>query len=486
MIKDKDLISIQEVRNKVEISKLAQNEFKKFPQEEIDKIVRSMAMGVTQEIERLAKLAQEETGFGRWESKLEKNRLASTKVYDYIKDMKLVGILNEDTDKKVIEVGVPVGVIAGLVPSTNPTSTVIYKTLISVKSGNSIVFSPHPSAIRCIGETVKIMAKIAEDNGAPKGLIQYIENPSIPGTDALMKHKDVKLILATGGTPMVKAAYSSGTPALGVGPGNVPVFIERSADIKDAVKKIFASKTFDNGIICASEESIITERLIKDQVIEEIKRQGGYFASDEEADKIKALIDTPRGGLNPQIVGKDAQTVAKVAGITIPDNTKLILYEEKGVGPGYGFSKEKLSTLLGFYTVEDWVEACEISHQILNYDGLGHSIAIHSRDEDVIIKFGLEKEVSRVLVNTPSSQGAVGLTTNLAPSFTLGCGAVGGSATSDNVTPRNLINIRRIAYGVEDNTSKETCPVEDDQDSIDKDLIRKLIVEEISRFKSNK
>ncbi len=481
MIKNKDLVSIKEVRDLIEKSKLAQEEFSKFSQEEIDKIVRNMAMAVSNRAERLAKMAQEETGFGRWESKLEKNRMASNKVYEYIKDMKLVGVLNRDEEKKIIEIGVPVGVIAGLVPSTNPTSTVIYKSLIALKSGNSIIFSPHPTAIKCITETVNIMARAAEESGAPKNLIQSMSTLTIEATNELMSHDDVNLILATGGTGMVKAAYSSGTPALGVGPGNVPSFIERTADIKQAVRDIISSKTFDNGIICASEESIITENIIKDKVIEEFKRQGAYFLNDEEAEKFKKIMQAPRGGLNARVVGKDALTLASYAGVNVPANTKIILYAEKGIGPKYEFSKEKLNTLLGFYTVEDWKEACEVAKEILENDGLGHSVAIHSKDDDVILRFGLEKKVSRILVNTPAAQGGVGLTTNLAPSFTLGCGAAGGSATSDNVSPENLIDIRRIAFGVENEDN--SCDIEeDDSKGIDLKLIEELVLAELKKY----
>lgn len=480
MIRDKDLVSLQEVRDLVEKSKIAQEEFSKFSQEEIDKVVRNMAMAVSSHAERLAKMAEEETGFGRWESKLEKNRMASNKVYEYIKDMKLVGVLNRDKEKKIIEIGVPVGVIAGLVPSTNPTSTAIYKSLIALKSGNSIVFSPHPSAIKCISETVGIMARAAEESGAPKNLIQCMTTLTIEATNELMSHKDVSLILATGGTGMVKAAYSSGTPALGVGPGNVPCFIERTANIEDAVRKIINSKTFDNGIICASEESIITEHIIEDEVIAEFKRQGAYFLNDEEAEKFKKIMHAPKGGLNARVVGKDALTLASYAGVQVPSNTKIILYAEKGIGPKFEFSKEKLNTLLGFYTVEDWKEACDVAKEILENDGLGHSVAIHSCDDDIILQFGLKKKVSRILVNTPSSQGGVGDTTNLAPAFTLGCGAPGGSATSDNVSPKNLIDIRRIAWGVED-VEPETCNIESST-SIDVDLIKELVLAELKKY----
>ncbi|MEY8303367.1 acetaldehyde dehydrogenase (acetylating) [Anaerosalibacter bizertensis] len=483
MIKDKDLISIQEVRNLVQKAKEAQSRFSTFDQYKIDKIVQAVSKAASKEAENLAKFAKRETGFGKWEDKVEKNKLASDKLYEYIKDMKTIGVLNEDKERKIVEIGTPVGVIAGLIPSTNPTSTAIYKALISLKSGNAIVFSPHPSAIGCISKTVEILNRAAVANGAPDGLISCMEHPTIEGTNELMKHKDVALILATGGSAMVKAAYSSGTPALGVGPGNVPAYIERSADIKLAVKRIFASKTFDNGTICASEQSIVTEKIIEDKVKDEIERQGGYFLEGEKLEKIVEIMERPNGGMNPKIVGKSAQEIADMVGIDIPEGTRVLLCEEKGIGKEYPFSKEKLTALLGFYVVEDWEEACELCFKLLENGGLGHSLSIHSKDENIIREFGLKKPVSRILVNTPSSQGAVGITTNLAPSLTLGCGAIGGSATSDNITPMNLINIRRMAYGVED-VDMESCVECESEDlrNIDIEAITKLVMEQIQKI----
>lgn len=483
MLSDKDLISIQEVRNLVGKAKEAQRKFSSFDQEKIDEIVKAVAKAASKEAESLAKFAKKETGFGKWEDKVAKNKLASDKLYEYIKDMKTIGVLNEDSEKKIVEIGTPVGVIAGLIPSTNPTSTTIYKALIALKSGNAIVFSPHPSAVGCISKTVEILNRAAISNGAPHGLISCMEHLTIEGTDELMKHDDVSLILATGGSAMVKAAYSSGTPALGVGPGNVPAYIERSADIELAVKRIFASKTFDNGTICASEQSIVTERIIEDKVKEEIKRQGGYFLEGEKLAKVVKVMERPNGGMNPKIVGKSAEEIADMVGIEIPKGTRILLCEEKGVGKEYPFSKEKLTGLLGFYVVEDWEEACELCFKLLENGGLGHSLSIHSNDENIIREFGLKKPVSRILVNTPSSQGAVGITTNLAPALTLGCGAIGGSASSDNITPMNLINIRRMAYGVEDVEMKdsEECNSRNLED-IDIDVITKLVMEQIQKI----
>ena len=483
-IEDRDLQSIQEVRCLVREAKKAQREFCKFNTKLIDEIVKQLSLAALTEAESLAKMAIEETGFGKWQDKLTKNIVASEKLYNHIKDMKTIGIINEDKDRKIVEIGTPVGVIAALIPSTNPTSTVIYKALIALKSGNSIVFSPHPSAKKCILKTVEVLSKTAIRMGAPKGLISCISIPTIEGTNELMKHDDVSLILATGGTGMVKAAYSSGTPALGVGPGNVPAFIERSADVKMAVSKIFASKTFDNGTVCASEQAIVTERCIVDYVRNELKNQGGYFLAGDEIDKVVGVMERPNGGMNPRIVGKSAKDIAAMAGITIPDVAKVLICEEKGVGKNYPFSKEKLTQLLAFYTVEDWMEACELCYELLENGGIGHTLAIHSNNEEVIREFALKKPVSRFLVNTPSTHGAIGLSTGLTPALTLGCGAVGGSATSDNVGPEHLINIRRMAYEVDDLGIKpeENKTVNQSMEQIDIEAICKLVIEELKKY----
>lgn len=445
---DKDLASIQEVRRIIQDAKAAQKELAKMTQSQIDAICEAMALAAYQERERLAKLASQETGFGIWQDKVVKNSFASTFVWDSIKDMKTVGILKEDTTNKVIDVAVPVGVIAGLIPSTNPTSTVIYKALIAIKAGNTIVFSPHPNALQAILETVKVISQAAETAGCPKGAIGCMTKPTIQGTDQLMKHPDTSLILATGGSAMVKAAYSSGTPAIGVGPGNGPAFIEKSADIPLAVKRILDSKTFDNGTICASEQSIIAETSNKAQVMAELKKQGAYFLSREEAGQLEQYIMRPNGTMNPQIVGKSVQAIAKLTGLTIPEGTRVLIAEESRVGHKIPYSREKLAPILAFYTVDNWEAACELAMDILYLEGAGHTMMIHSQDDAIIRAFGLKKPVSRVLVNTPGALGGIGGTTNMAPALTLGCGAVGGSSTSDNISPENLFNIRRIAYGV--------------------------------------
>lgn len=447
-LRDKDLLSIQEARDLVAKAKAAQKIFAGFTQEQVDAVVAAIAQAGDQHAVELAKLANEETGFGNWQDKVIKNKFAAMTVYEAIKDLKTVGIVSEDKIKKVIEVAVPVGVIAALVPSTNPTSTVIYKAEICLKAGNAVIFSPHPTAMKSIGEAVRIVSEAAVRAGAPAGIISCATLPSKQGTDELMRHKDTKLILATGGNAMVHAAYSSGTPALGVGPGNAPAFIERTADIKTAVMRIIASKTFDNSTICASEQSVVTERCIKDQVVEEFKRQGGYFLNAEESEKVGRILMNAAGNMNAKIVGRPASYVAKMAGITVPEGTRVILSEQTQVGHAYPFSREKLTTVLGFYVEENWETACERCIELLNNEGAGHTLSLHTTDENIVRQFGLKKPVSRVLVNASSSLGGVGGATGLFPALTLGCGAVGGSATSDNVNPLNLINIRRIAYGL--------------------------------------
>ena len=447
---DKDLRSIQEVRNLVAKAKAAQQAYAEFSQEQVDRITKAITDACVANAEKLAKMAVEETGFGVWQDKILKNLLGSAITYDSIKDMKTVGILTEDRQKQVWEVAVPVGIVAALIPSTNPTSTAMYKTLISLKAGNAIILSPHPNAKNCILETFQIMNRAAAAAGAPAGLIQCITVPSQEGTSALLKHRDIGMILATGGEAMVRAAYSSGNPALGVGPGNGPSYIEKSADIPAAVRRIFDSKTFDNGTICASEQSIITERCIRDQVIAEVERQGGYFMSQEESDKVSRFILRANGTMNPKIVGKSARTIAEMAGITIPAGTRVLLSHQTTVGKDNPYSREKLCPILAFYTEDSWESACRRSIEILNNEGVGHTMTIHSQDMSVIREFALKKPVSRLLVNTPGALGGVGASTGLQPALTLGCGSVGGSATSDNVGPMNLINIRRVAFGIKE------------------------------------
>lgn len=445
---DRDLISIQRVRNLVRTAKEAQKLLARLSQQQVDTIVCAMAKAGFENAERLGKMANEETGFGRAADKKLKNEFGSMSVYEAIKDMKTVGIINECTEKKVVEIAVPMGVIAGLIPSTNPTSTVFFKAIIAIKSGNAIIFSPHPNARACILEATRIMAQAAEKAGCPQGCIQSMELLTMQATAELMKHPDIALILATGGGAMVKAAYSSGNPAIGVGPGNGPAFIERSANIPLAVKHILDSKTFDNGTICASEQSVITEQANREAVIAEFQKQGAYFLSADEKEKVGKILMRAGGTMNPAIVGKSPQYIAKLAGIQAPENAAVLIGFETEVGERVPFSKEKLCPVLAFYTEKDWESACELAIRILMNEGAGHTMMIHSTNEDIIREFALKKPVNRLLVNTPGALGGIGGTTNLTPSLTLGCGAVGGSSTSDNISPLNLINIRRMAYGV--------------------------------------
>lgn len=444
---DKDLASIQEVRDLVKKAKGAQAILAEMSQQQVDAIVASMANAAAANAQKLAQMAVSDTGFGRECDKVVKNLFAARRVYQYIKDEKTVGIIREDREHKMLEVAVPVGIVAGLVPSTNPTSTAIFKALISVKAGNALIVSPHPAALNCIGETVRILNAAAVEAGAPDGLVTMMTLPTLGGTAELMKLSN--LILATGGSAMVKAAYSSGTPALGVGPGNVPAFIERTADIPAAVRRIIASKTFDNGTICASEQSVVTEACIRDEVVAQFRKQGGYFVSGEEQRRLEAILRRPgQETVNPHIVGKSALDIAAMAGIQVPQDTRVILCETDSVGRNSPFSIEKLSPLLAFYVEQDWQHACDRCLQLLSYTGIGHSLAIHTNNPELVRTFVLKKPVSRVLVNTGSTQGGIGATTGIAPSFTLGCGAVGGSATSDNVTVHHLYQIRRAAYGL--------------------------------------
>jgi acetaldehyde dehydrogenase (acetylating) len=448
MTLDRDLESIQEVRNLVINAKQAQKELSTFSQEQIDKIIFEIAKDCAANAEKLAKAAVEETGFGVWEDKVLKNLLGSTITYESCKNMKTVGVIREDEKAGIMEIGVPMGIVAALIPSTNPTSTAMYKSIISIKAGNSIIISPHPNAKKCILETVSIIQNAAKRAGAPENIVQAISLTTMEATSTLLKHRDIGVILATGGEAMVRDAYSSGNPAIGVGPGNGPAYIERTADIPLAVKRIFDSKTFDNGTICASEQSIVTEACIKEKVVNEVKKQGGYFLNEEESRKLSGFILRANGTMNPKIVGKSAKVIADMAGFAIPDGTRVLISEQTTVGKDNPYSREKLCPILAFYTESNWEEACERCMQILYNEGVGHTMTIHSNDKNVIKEFALKKPVSRLLVNTPGSLGGVGATTNLSPALTLGCGAVGGSATSDNITPLNLINIRRVAWGV--------------------------------------
>lgn len=445
---DYDLKSVQEVRNLAKAGKAASLQIADYSEEQIDKILCSMVKAATDNAVLLAKMAVEETGFGKVEDKTYKNHMASKILYDSIKDMKTIGMIHENKEEKMMDFAEPVGLIMGIIPSTNPTSTAIFKSMIAIKSRNAICFSPHPQAAQCTLKAAALMSEAAVAAGAPKGIISCISMPTMEATNALMASKEVNLIIATGGPGMVKAAYSAGKPALGVGAGNCPAYIEKTANVKKAVSNIIASKTFDNGTICASEQSIIAEECNKEQIVAEFKSQGGYFMTAEETAKVCTLLFKNGHAMNAKFVGRTPQVIAAAAGITIPEGTKVLIGEQQGVGNDYPLSYEKLTTVLAFYTVKNWEEACELSIKLLQ-NGIGHSMSLHTEDKDIVMKFA-KKPASRIMVNTGTSQGGTGASTGLLPSFTLGCGTWGGSSVSENVGPMHLINIKRVAYGIKD------------------------------------
>jgi acetaldehyde dehydrogenase (acetylating) len=444
MSADKDLISVQMARDLVEAAHRAQAEVARFDQAKIDRICAAMSQAALRDSQRVAVMAVEETGFGVAEDKQEKNRFAAEDVWNYFKNLRTVGVVGETKD--VVEIASPRGVVAGIIPSTNPTSTAIFKILISIKSRNAIVMSPHPSAARCINEIAKTMREAGVKEGLPADAIGVMTSATIEGTEALMKHKQTAVILATGGIGLVRAAYSSGKPAFGVGPGNVPVFIERSADVAMAVQNILTSKTFDNGTICASEQAVVVDAPIEMAVREQFKAQGGYFVNQSEADQLARIVATPQRSLNPQIVGKSVEFITNTAGFSVPPGTRCLLADVGGVGREFPLSMEKLSPILAFY-VEDGIErGAARCNEILHYGGMGHTAGVHTRSREAAIRYGGEMPASRITVNTPTTHGAIGFSTALPPSMTLGCGSWGGNVTSDNVSPLHLMDIKRVAF----------------------------------------
>ena len=442
---DKDLQARQEARDLCEQAELAQKELFSVSQEKLDAITRAVAAAFEAHAAELAQMAVEETGFGNVGDKITKNKFASKTVLEAIAPMKCVGILKESPG--LWEVGVPVGVIAAIVPSTNPTSTVCYKALIALKAGNAIVFSPHPKALHCTMRAAKIIAEAAEAAGAPKGAVSCLSIPSLEGCRELMGAKEVRLILATGGPAMVKAAYSSGKPAIGVGAGNGPAYLHPSCDVRDTLEKILKSKTFDNGTVCASEQSIIVEKAMEEAVRQTATSMGYYFLNETEAKALGKILFRPNGAMSPDIVGKAATVLAEKAGFSVPRNTKILVAKERGVGADYPYSHEKLCPVLGWYTAENEDAARKLAMEILHHEGAGHTFSIHAKDADAVRRFCREIPVSRFLVNAPAAQGGIGAQTALFPALTLGCGAVGGSSSSENISPMNLVNIRMVAWG---------------------------------------
>jgi len=444
--RDRDLASIAEARALARRAKQAWLELAEYSQERIDAIVDAMAAAATASAEAFARLAVEETGYGVVEDKIQKNLFSSQKVYNFIRPMKTVGVIARLDDRRVVEIAEPFGVVAAVIPSTNPTSTAIYKILIALKARCSIVLSPHPAAVRCITRVAEVMGDAARRAGAPDGSVSWMTTVTLEGTQELMKHRDVAVILATGGMGLVRAAYSAGKPAYGVGPGNAPAYIERTANIRKAVHDIIAGKTFDNGVLCSSENSVVVDAPIADEVKREFQAQGAYFMNKAEIDAVGRMLVTPQRLPNPALVGKAATIIAEKCGVSVPSDTRVLMAPLEGVGRDYPLSIEKLCPVLSYYVVADWREGCERCKQILRYGGMGHTMAIHSQNEQVILEFGLKKPAFRIVVNTPTTHGSVGLSTGLDPAMTLGCGGYGGNITSDNISPKHLLNIKRLAY----------------------------------------
>lgn len=442
---DFDLCSIQAARDLARKGHEAEVKLREYSFDEIDKIIKAIAEAAEIHAKELAEMAVEETGFGNVNDKVYKNHMASGLLYEEIKDQQTIGIVDADEKNQVITVADPVGLIMGIVPSTNPTSTVIYNSMIAIKSRNPIIFSPHPKASKCTNRAIEIINEAAVKAGAPENIIQGLTKLSMDATNELMHAEEVKLIIATGGPAMVKSAYSAGKPAIGVGAGNSPAYIERSADIKRAVSNIMASKTFDNGTICASEQSIIVENANRQEVIREFEAHGAYFMNDDECEKVCKLLFRNGTSMNPNFVGRTAKVIADAAGISIPANTKVLIGEQYGVGEKYPLSYEKLTSVLAFYTVSDWHEACDLSFKLLE-NGIGHTMSLHTENKDIARKFSI-KPASRILVNTGGTMGGTGLTTGLPIALTLGCGTMGGSSVSENVGPKHLVNLKKLVYG---------------------------------------
>ncbi len=471
---DKDLAARQEARLLCRQAEQAQAALARLGQEKLDAIVEAVAKAFEGAAVELAELAVQETGFGNAEDKVTKNRFASRDVAAAVRGMKCVGVLKAVPGEKLWELGVPVGVIAAIVPSTNPTSTVCYKAIIALKSGNSIVFSPHPKALECTLRAARIVAAAAEKAGAPAGAVGCLSLASMAGCQELIAATEVKLILATGGPGMVKAAYSSGKPAIGVGAGNGPAYIHRSADIPKAIGCILQSKTFDNGTVCASEQSIVVEKAMEERVRAEAKRQGFFFMDKEQAGALAKLLFQPSGALNPAIVGRSAEKLAQMAGFSVPRGTKILVAREQEAGPTRPYSMEKLCPVLAFFVMEDENAVRQKAIEVLRHEGSGHTFAMHAEDTDVVRKFAQEIPVSRFLVNTPAALGGIGATTELFPALTLGCGAVGGSSSSNNISPMDLINIRRVAWG-----SGAEKPV---KRNVDEDLVERIAQKILERL----
>lgn len=445
---DKDLISIQEARRLVENCDAAQQKFMEFTQEQVDRICQAMADAAYRAAEQLGRMAAEETTYGVPLHKMLKNQLASRSVWESIRPIKTVGVIREDKPNGLVEIGWPMGVVAALSPSTNPTSTLIHNVLIAVKARNGIVNAPHPSAWRCAGEASRLMAAAGEAAGMPPGLVSCIATVTLPGTQELMRHPKVAVILATGGSDMVRAAHSMGKPAYGVGPGNVPCYVDRSADVKTAAATIVSSKAFDCSVICATEQAVVADRPIAAALRREMERLGAFFVDPAQAEALGRVLFFPNGAINPRSVGQTPQKLAQMADIRIPEASRILVAPLSRVGAEEPLSREKLTTVLGWYETDGWQAGCERCIEILLFGGRGHSLVIHATDDRVVMEFALKKPVFRILANTMGTLGAVGMTTGLMPAMTLGPGGIGGAISGDNITVTHLLNVKRLAYPI--------------------------------------
>lgn len=443
---ERDQASVAEVRRLVVRAKAAQAHLAELSQAQIDAIVDAMAAVAAAQAEPLARLAVEETGYGVVGDKVQKNLFAARDVHAFIRPMATVGVIARHPERRLIEIAEPFGVVAAIVPSTNPTSTAIYKLLIAIKARCAIVVSAHPSAARCITATTALLHDAARAAGMPDGAIGWMTSVTLAGTQALMAAREVAVILATGGLGLVRAAYSAGKPAYGVGPGNAPCYVESSADIAKAADDILAGKTFDHGVLCSSPNAVVVDRAVAPALRAALVQGGAHFLPPADADRLARVLVGPERLPNPALVGRAATHIATHAGITVPAGTRALIVELAGVGRDHPLSIEKLCPVLAYYEVDDWRDGCERCTQILRYGGLGHTMSIHSRNDAVILEFGLRKPAFRICVNTATTHGSIGLTTGLDPAMTLGCGGFGGNITSDNITPRHLLNVKRVAY----------------------------------------
>ena len=445
---DSDLDSIREARQLARRARAAQTRLAELTQEQVDRMVGAAAAAAAAQAAPLARMAVEETGYGNEADKVRKNLFAAETIHRFIEPMRTVGVIRRLEAERVVEIAEPFGVVAAVVPSTNPTSTAIYKILVCLKARCAVVLSPHPAAARCVRRVAEVMTAAAAAGGMPDDAVTCMTTVTLEGTQELMRRREVALILATGGLGLVRAAYSAGKPAYGVGPGNAPAYIERTADLPKAVADIITGKTFDNGLLCSSENSVVADEAVAGEVRREFERQGGYFLNAGEADRLAAALVTADRLPSPELVGRTAAEIAVRTGIDAPAGTRVLIAPLEGVGRDHPLSIEKLCPVLSFYVVADWRAGCERCMEILRYGGMGHTMAIHSQDEQVILEFGLRKPAFRIVVNTPTTLGSIGMTTGLDPSMTLGCGGHGGNITSDNITPRHLLNVKRLAWEV--------------------------------------